>query len=134
MKIEVPRKTSGQGSDQAGSQMPVPNQMNGNALPLMANATMDPELLEIRSLILEKIHSTLLERCPRPISEEKRRMLKNLAIRLEAGLVKDASSRAEYVNLDTVESRLTDLIRRASQNDRYQQYRQLVSSIGAMTI
>lgn len=44
-------------------------------------------------------HSTLLERCPRPISEEKRRMLKNLAIRLEAGLVKDASSRVIFLGL-----------------------------------
>ncbi|KAJ1377629.1 histone acetyltransferase HAC1-like isoform X2, partial [Sesbania bispinosa] len=68
-----------------------------------------------------------------PIAEVHRRKVKDLAKRLEEGMLKAAISKEDYMNLDTLETRLSNVLRRSS-NNHNQQYPQLVSSspIGTM--
>ncbi|KAL2578309.1 hypothetical protein AAZV13_15G000200 [Glycine max] len=96
--------------------------------------TMDPEFLRARSLTLEKIYNILLQRYQHPVTEAHRRKVKDLAKRLEEGMFKTAISKEDYMNLDTLESRLSNFLRRSSMTNQNQQHPQLVSSspIGTM--
>ncbi|KAL2624520.1 hypothetical protein AAZV13_07G000200 [Glycine max] len=134
---------SGQVPNQAGSQLSGLTQLNGNALthqmpPLggvpRSTINMDPEFLRARTFIQEKIFDMLLQRQQLPVTDVQRRKLKDLANRLEEGMLKAALSKEDYMNLDTLESRLSNFLRRASMNNHNQQYPQRVNSspIGTM--
>ncbi|XP_027344509.1 histone acetyltransferase HAC1-like [Abrus precatorius] len=143
LQAHIPGQMSGQVPNQAGSQLPGLTQLNGNALPHQmpplggvprATINMDPEFLRARSFIEEKIYDMLLQRQQPAATEVVRRKLKDLAKRLEGGMLKAARSKEDYMNLDTLESRLSNFLRRAPMNNHNQQYPQPVSSspIGTM--
>ncbi|XP_050225725.1 histone acetyltransferase HAC1 [Mercurialis annua] len=128
----------------------VPNQLpqqNGNsqlqnlaaggtgvaAPPNMFNV--DPELHRARAYMKEKIFAIILQRQQQPVSEPQKQKFKDIAKRLEEGLFKAAHSKEDYMNLNTLESRLSNLIKRAPANNHNQRHVQLVnpsSSIGTM--
>nr|KYP50395.1 Histone acetyltransferase HAC1 [Cajanus cajan] len=95
---------------------------------------MDTEFLRARSFMLEKIYNILLQRNQHPVTEAHRKKVKDLAKRLEEGMLKSAISKEDYMNLDTLESRLSNFFRLSSMNNHNQQHPQLVSSspIGTM--
>ncbi|QCE08786.1 E1A/CREB-binding protein [Vigna unguiculata] len=131
-QAQFPEKISGQVPNQSGSQLPGLIQLNGNALHQMPNLgvfpTMDAEFLRARSLTLEKICNILLKRYQHPVTEAHKRKVKDLAKRLEEGLLKAAISKEDYMNLDTLESRLSNFLRMSSMTTNNQQHPQLVSS------
>ncbi|XP_020232230.1 histone acetyltransferase HAC1 isoform X2 [Cajanus cajan] len=124
--------------NQSGFQLPGLIQLNGIALPQIPNLgvfpTMDTEFLRARSFMLEKIYNILLQRNQHPVTEAHRKKVKDLAKRLEEGMLKSAISKEDYMNLDTLESRLSNFFRLSSMNNHNQQHPQLVSSspIGTM--
>ncbi|XP_061361348.1 histone acetyltransferase HAC1-like isoform X2 [Gastrolobium bilobum] len=143
LQAHISGQISGQVPNQAGSQLPGLTQVNGNAIPPQmptlggiqrSTINMDPEFLRARSFIQEKIWDMLLQRQPQPVTEVQRRKYKDLAKRLEEAMLKAALSKEDYMNLETLESRLSNVIIRASMNNHNQQYPQLVSSspIGTM--
>ncbi|KAF2312942.1 hypothetical protein GH714_000898 [Hevea brasiliensis] len=131
----------------------VPNQLaqqNGNPLPTaqlqnLAAAsgggatpnifTMDSELHRARIHMREKIFAIILQRQPPPVSELQKQKFKDIAKRLEEGLFKAAQSKEDYMNLHTLESRLSSLIKRTPVNNHSHRHMQHVnpsSSIGTM--
>nr|KYP53841.1 Histone acetyltransferase HAC1 [Cajanus cajan] len=143
LQAHIPGEMSGQVPNQAGSQLSGLAQLNGSALshqmpPLggvpRSTINMDPELLRARAFIQDKIFDMLLQRQQQPVTDLQRKKLKDLAKRLEEGMLKAALSKEDYMNLDTLESRLSNFLRRASMNNHNQQYPQLVNSspIGTM--
>ncbi|XP_057995404.1 histone acetyltransferase HAC1 isoform X2 [Hevea brasiliensis] len=146
--MNVQAHISGQISGQVPNQLP---QQNGNPLPAaqlqnLAAAsggvvtspnmfTMDPELHRARIVIREKIFAIILQRQPQPVGEPQKQKYKDIAKRLEECLFKAAQSKEDYMNLNTLESRLSCLIKRAPVNNQNQRHVQLVnpsSSIGTM--
>ncbi|KAG8638160.1 histone acetyltransferase HAC1 isoform X2 [Manihot esculenta] len=146
--MNVQAHISGQICGQVPNQLP---QQNGNPLPavqlqnLAASSgggltspsmfTMDPELHRARIFMREKIFAIILQRQPQPVSEPQKQKFKDIAKRLEEGLFKAAQSKEDYMNLNTLESRLSSLIKRAPVNNHNQRHGQLVnpsSSIGTM--
>ncbi|KAF7843096.1 histone acetyltransferase HAC1-like [Senna tora] len=143
LQTHIPGQLSGQVPNQAASHLPGLSQPNGNAPPPQIpnlggvprpTINMDPEFLRARSFMQEKIYDILLSRQQQPVPEHNRRKFKDLAKRLEEGMLKAALSKEEYMNLDTLESRLFNCIKRSSMNNHSQQYPQQFSSspIGTM--
>lgn len=84
---------------------------------------MDTEFLRARAFIQEKICDVLLHRHHhQPIDDIQKRRIKDLAKRLEEAMLKVASSKEDYMNLETLESRLSNFLRRATMNNNSQQY------------
>ncbi|KAI9087258.1 hypothetical protein K1719_030754 [Acacia pycnantha] len=129
--MELQAHISGQVTNQAGSQLPGLAQPNGNALP-----TQIPNLGGIpdaaRKHMQEKIYDMLLQRRQHPIAEHNR--LKDFAKRLEESLLKSAPSKVEHLNLETLENRLKDCIKRLSTNNHNRQYLQTLSSSPVCTM
>ncbi|KAK7254981.1 hypothetical protein RIF29_28380 [Crotalaria pallida] len=124
----------GQVPNQAGTQLPGLTQMqNLGGVPRSA-INMDPEFLNVRSSMQERICDILLHRQQQPVTEAQRRKVRDLAKRLEEAMLKSARSKEDYMNLETLETRLSTFLRRASMSNHNQQYPQLVSSspIGTM--
>ncbi|XP_022158282.1 histone acetyltransferase HAC1 isoform X2 [Momordica charantia] len=94
---------------------------------------MDSELYKARIFMQEKIFEILLQRHQRPIDELQRPRFKDIVKRLEEGLFKIALTKDDYMNLDTLESRLHNLIKRSPLNNQNQQYQQVVSSSSAIS-
>ncbi|GMN48158.1 hypothetical protein TIFTF001_017334 [Ficus carica] len=173
VQAHISGQISGQVPNQAGTQLPVLPQQNGNAIPpQMQNlggpsrtiGGMDPEVIRARSFMHEKIlgglipnltpkrigHPTtqnvtklpsslsyeiLLQRHQQPITEMQRRRFKDIVKRLEEGLFRLAQTKEDYMNLDTLEMRLHNIIKRPALINQNQQYPQIVnnsSPIGAM--
>ncbi|KAI6707017.1 hypothetical protein NL676_009979 [Syzygium grande] len=118
---------SGHLSCQSGTQLPGVSQQNGNVVlnivaagtgALHAAFSMDTDLLRARSYIQEKIFVLLAQRHAQPINDSQMQKLKDIVIRLEDGLFKSSHSKAEYMNLGTLESRLRSLIKRPSIHNR----------------
>ncbi|XP_047171125.1 histone acetyltransferase HAC1-like isoform X1 [Vigna umbellata] len=131
-QAQFPEKISGQVPNQSGSQLPGLIQLNGNALHQMPNLgvfpNMDAEFLRARSLTLERICNKLLLKYQHPVTEAHKRKVKDLAKRLEEGLLKAAISKEDYMNLDTLDSRLSNFLRMSSMTTNHHQHPQLVSS------
>lgn len=143
LQAHIPGQISGQVPNQAGSQLPGLTQLNGNALPSQMPSlggvsrsaiNMDPELRRARAFIQEKICEMLLQRHQQPTTETQKIKIKDLSKRLEEGMLKAAITKEDYMNLNTLESRLSNFLRRASMGNHSQPYPQLVSSspIGTM--
>ncbi|KAK7817505.1 histone acetyltransferase hac1 [Quercus suber] len=88
----------------------------------------DNEMPRARALMQDKIYTILLQRLQQqPLDENTRRKFKDIVKRLEEGLLRSAHSKEDYMNLETLESRLHQLIKRSHMNPRTQ-YPQLVNS------
>ncbi|KAL6272483.1 hypothetical protein ACE6H2_023175 [Prunus campanulata] len=94
---------SGQVPNQAGTQMPVLPQHNGNSLPTL------------RSFMQEKICQIIQQQQhPQPMSDAK---FRETVKKLDEGLLRHAHTKDDYMNMETLESRLHNLIKRP-QNQR----------------
>ncbi|XP_042966528.1 histone acetyltransferase HAC1 isoform X2 [Carya illinoinensis] len=67
-----------------------------------------------------------------PLNEQARRKFKDIVKRLEEGLLRSAHTKEDYMNIDTLESRLHNLIKRQHLSNQNQQYPQLVNSSSAI--
>nr|DAD46362.1 TPA_asm: hypothetical protein HUJ06_004592 [Nelumbo nucifera] len=129
MHVQAPMsgQVSGQVPSQAGSQLPALSQQNGNSLPsqlqnlggLHSSLIMDHEFREVRKQMLERIYHLLLRQAQ--ANQEMQPKIPGIARRLEELLCRDAASKEEYMNLDTLELRLHSLIKRAPANKHNQQ-------------
>ncbi|PON37055.1 Histone acetyltransferase Rtt109/CBP [Parasponia andersonii] len=141
--MNVQAHLSGQISGQLPNQ-PVLPQQNGNALPPQMQSlggpprtanNMDPEVIRARTFMTEKIYEFLLQRHQQPIDDLQRKRFKDIVKRLEEALFKSAHTKEDYLNLDTLEGRLHNVLRRPILNNQNQQHPQLVNNsppIGAM--
>ncbi|XP_059455856.1 histone acetyltransferase HAC1-like [Corylus avellana] len=137
---------AGQVPNQAGLPQP---QQNGSTLaqqmhtlatgagggPRMFTAQADMD--RARAHMQDKIYAILWQRQRQqpPLNEHERKKFRDIVKRLEEGLLRAALTKEDYLNLDTLESRLHNLIRRSPLNSQSQQYPQLVNSsspIGTM--
>ncbi|KAJ4844492.1 hypothetical protein Tsubulata_006330 [Turnera subulata] len=143
--MNVQTHMSGQISGQVPNQLP---QQNGNPIPpsqmqnltggggvgggagsgVGAMYTADPELYRARLYMQNRILQTLVQRHAQPINEGQKQKFKDIAKRLEEGLFKAAQTKDEYTNLNTLENRLSILIKRTSGNNQSQRPVQLVNS------
>ncbi|KAM2268264.1 hypothetical protein ACFX1S_046407 [Malus domestica] len=124
---------SGQVPNQAGSQMPVLSQHNGSALapqmqnlggPARAMSNMDPEFMRARHSVQERIRQIIQQRqFSQPMNDMK---LRGIVQKLDECLLKSARDKDDYMNPETLESRLQNLIKRPS--NQSQQYQQAVNS------
>ncbi|KAG9141278.1 hypothetical protein Leryth_001754 [Lithospermum erythrorhizon] len=134
---------SGQLPNRAGSslpgQFPLQQQMNGNYQmsgqmqnPIRPNRGMDADLLKARRFMSQRILEFLMRR-QQHSHEIPQRKMEEIIKKLEEGLFKAATTKDEYVNLTTLESRLLNLIRRPNLGNQDQQYSNVnSSSIGTM--
>lgn len=121
---------SGQISGQVPNQAGVPHQ-NGNPLPNLGGQRMPfnmdpPEIGKIRRFMQDRILRYLMQRHQHPTEAQQKKVL-DIVQRLEGALFKNAATKEEYMNLDTLEGRLHVLIKRLPQSNHNQQYPQLVN-------
>ncbi|XP_077223066.1 histone acetyltransferase HAC1-like isoform X2 [Tasmannia lanceolata] len=123
---------SGQVPNQAGPQLPSLPQQNGNSLPsqiqnlgFRSTSNMDQELQMVRGIMRERIFQFFQRRQP---SHESKHKLRDFVPRLEECLFKSATSKEEYMDLNTLEQRLLTLIRRIPSNNHRQKMPNIMSS------
>ncbi|KAI9377204.1 hypothetical protein POPTR_019G036800v4 [Populus trichocarpa] len=95
----------------------------------------EPELHRYRWLMQQKIFSIILQKQSQPVGDQQKQRFKEFAKRLEEGLFKAAQTKDDYLNMNTLESRLSSLLKRPPANSQNQRHPQLVnssSSIGTM--
>ncbi|XP_057503767.1 histone acetyltransferase HAC1-like [Actinidia eriantha] len=142
MQAHLSGQISGQIPNQAGTQLPGVPQQNGSSLsnPIqnlggyLNTPNMDPELVKARKFMQEKIYAFLMQRQQQAHDIQPKRVL-DIVRRLDEGLFRNAATKEEYVNLETLENRLHVLIKRLPMSNHNQQYPQLVNSsspIGTM--
>lgn len=124
---------SGQVPNQAGSQLPGLPQQNGNSFSsqiqnLGSHRTVDPECMKARRFMQEKIYEFLIQK-QQHLDPNK---LHNITKRLEESLFRDALSKDDYMNLNTMENRIHGVIKRLHPNQQVPQRINSSSSIGAM--
>ncbi|GMH17538.1 hypothetical protein Nepgr_019379 [Nepenthes gracilis] len=135
MQAHVSGQISGQVPNQAGTQFHGLSQQNGNPLQMQmqnlvaqrSRLIMEPDIRQLRTFMQRKINEFLLQRQPQPHGIPPEKIL-DLVKRLEGGLYKAAATKEEYMNLDTLESRLQILIKQGSLNNHTPQHSQLVNS------
>ncbi|OMO83300.1 Zinc finger, TAZ-type [Corchorus capsularis] len=96
----------------------------GGAGPTHNPLNMDPDLIRIRELMRGKIMEILKARHPQqPITDASMIKFRDFARRLEEGLFRSAHSKEEYMNLNTLEFRLQNIIKmsKSAQNQRHPQ-------------
>ncbi|XP_024973121.1 histone acetyltransferase HAC1-like isoform X2 [Cynara cardunculus var. scolymus] len=116
---------SGQVPNQVGTSLPaIPRQQN-----MMQNSggqhntlNMEPGFVKARRFIQERIYDFLMQR--QQTQEIAPKKVLDIVKRLEEGLFKTATSKEEYMNLETLETRLHVLIKRLPLNNHNQQYQQ----------
>ncbi|XP_010531959.1 PREDICTED: histone acetyltransferase HAC1-like [Tarenaya hassleriana] len=90
---------------------------------------MDHEILKLRQYMRSKIFNILQQRQPSPADDASKAKYMDVARRLEEGLFKMAVTKEDYMNPQTLESRLTSLIKgRQFYNQRHANS----SSVGTM--
>ncbi|XP_028073318.1 histone acetyltransferase HAC12 isoform X2 [Camellia sinensis] len=133
---------SGQVPNQAGTQLPGLPPQNGSSLSnhiqnlagQCNTLNMEPELAKARRFMQEKIYDFLMQRQQRTNDIPPKRVLE-IVRRLDEGLFRNAATKEEYLNLETLENRLHVLIKRLPMSTHNQQYPRLVnapSPIGTM--
>ncbi|CAN0840429.1 Histone acetyltransferase HAC12 [Linum grandiflorum] len=90
----------------------------------------EPEVVGARQFIRTKIYEIILQRQPQQVTEQQRQRFIDIAKRLEDGLYTH-SSKEEYLNLGTLEARLSILLKRTSINSQNQRHAQLANSSSA---
>jgi len=133
MNLQAPiaGQYSRQVSNQGGTSLPaLPQQQN-----MMQNSEGGPRapltMEHARQFIQDRIYKFLLQRLTREMPPKN---VLDLVRRLEEGLFKNAKTKEEYLNQDTLESRLQALLKRNSSNhnQRYQQQSNANVSTGTM--
>ncbi|KAH6785259.1 hypothetical protein C2S51_037714 [Perilla frutescens var. frutescens] len=132
---------SGQVPNQAGTMLPGLSQQNGNPMGgQMQNPnihrsvpSMDPETIRSRRNMQDNIWNFLMQRRQQSPEVPNRKMV-DIVKRLEDGLFRSAATMEEYLNLETLERRLLNLIKRFPTNNHNQQMSHANSSppIGTM--
>nr|GMD86545.1 histone acetyltransferase HAC1-like isoform X1 [Ipomoea batatas] len=139
LQAHISGQISGQVPNQSGTSLPGLSQQNGNPLSTqMQNPSvhrnipnMDTETYKARKFITEKIYGFLMQR--QQAQEIPSKRVLDIVKRLEEALFKSASSKEEYMNLGTLESRLHILIKRLPNNQNPQfSHVNSSSSIGTM--
>ncbi|KAF7147333.1 hypothetical protein RHSIM_Rhsim03G0000100 [Rhododendron simsii] len=131
---------AGQLPNQAGTQLPgVPQQNESPFSNQIQNLgghhnTMyvDPQLAKARKFMQEKIYEWLIQRQQQP-HDRQPKQLQDFARRLDEFLFRNAASRGslvlgDYMNLETLETRLHALIKRLPMSNRNQHHPQLVNA------
>ncbi|XP_038714551.1 histone acetyltransferase HAC1-like [Tripterygium wilfordii] len=150
--MNVQAYMSGQISGQVTNQPGLPQQNVNAQMPNFAAAgggrgvpvggtqnnlfNMGPEIIQAREGMRERIFEMFEHRQPQPFSEAQKQRFIDVAKRIEEGLFKTALTKEEYLNLQTLESRIATMIKRPHASSHNQRYPQLVnsssSSIGTM--
>ncbi|KAL2547782.1 Histone acetyltransferase HAC12 [Forsythia ovata] len=139
LQTQLSGQISGQVPNQAGTSLSGLPQQKGNPLPgHMQNPgvnrsvmNMDPEYVKARRFMTERIYEFLIQRRQQSLEAPPKKLL-DIVRRLEEGLFKTATTKEEYVNLATLESRLHLLIRRMSNQNQQFSHANTSSSIGPM--
>ncbi|KAJ6367343.1 hypothetical protein OIU77_003658 [Salix suchowensis] len=95
----------------------------------------EPDFVRYRMLMQQKIFTIISQRQSQPIGDLQKQKFKEFARRLEEGLFKAAQTKDDYVDMSTLEIRLSSLLKRPPANSQNQRHQQLVnssSSIGTM--
>ncbi|KAJ0247933.1 Histone acetyltransferase HAC12 [Hirschfeldia incana] len=139
--MNVQAHMSGQRSGQSPNQGTVP-QNNGNSqMQNLAGAGagagpsrighMDHDVLKIRQYMQILVFNVLQQRQPSPADAASKAKYRDVARRLEEGLYKMATSKEDYLNRSTLESRITSLIKNRHLNS-YNQRHANSSTVGTM--
>ncbi|CAM8954327.1 unnamed protein product [Rhodiola kirilowii] len=110
-QAQMSGQVSGQVPNQTGAQLPVLPQQNGILSSQIQNTGNHSELIQARGFMQQKIYEILMRR-HQPTHEIQAKKLKDIVRRLEEGLFRSATSKEEYMNFDTLESRLHVMIKR----------------------
>ncbi|KAJ0535813.1 putative histone acetyltransferase chromatin regulator PHD family [Helianthus annuus] len=116
---------SGQVPNQPGTSMSaVPHQQTimQSSGGQRGTVNMEPGLIKARRYIQDRIYEFLMRR--QQTQEIPQKKVMDIVRRLEEGLFKTATTKEEYMNIDTLESRLHILIKRLPLNNHNQQYQQ----------
>ncbi|XP_052177038.1 histone acetyltransferase HAC1-like [Diospyros lotus] len=138
LQAHMSGQISGQVPNQIGSQLPGLSQQNGSSISNQIGGhrntlIMDIELAKARRFMQEKIYEYLMQR--QQGHEIQTNRILDIVRRLDDILLRNAASKEEYINLETLENRLHGLIKRLPMSNHNQQYPQVVnssSSIGTM--
>ncbi|KAI3785391.1 hypothetical protein L1987_44509 [Smallanthus sonchifolius] len=116
---------SGQVPNQSGTSMSaVPHQQTimQSSGGQRSTLNMEPGLGKVRRYIHDRIYDYLMQR--KQTQELAQKKVMDIVRRLEEGLFKTATTKEEYMNIDTLENRLHILIKRLPLNNHNQQYQQ----------
>lgn len=131
---------SGQVPNQPSNQLPGLPQQNGNTFHTQVQnlggqsvpSPMDAEVSKLRRFMRDKIYEYLMQKQPQP-NDVLLRKLQDITKRLEEGLFKGATTKEEYLNMDTLESRLQAIIKRPQPNPpQPSQYMNTPTPVGTM--
>ncbi|CAH9088346.1 unnamed protein product [Cuscuta europaea] len=122
LQAHISGQISGQVPNQGGASLQGLSQQNGNPLSnQMQNtslhrnmANIDPDIYKARRFISEKIYGYLMQR--QQAHEISPKKMVDIVKRLEEALYKRATSKEEYLNLGSLESRLHFLIKQIPNN------------------
>ncbi|XP_074296793.1 histone acetyltransferase HAC1-like [Silene latifolia] len=126
---------SGQVPNQAANQLPGLLEQNGNSFHTQVQnfngqnnpSVMDTEVLRIRRFMRDKIYETLMLRQSQP-NEAFSKRCQDITKRLEEGLFKSATTKEEYMNMNTLETRLQVLVKRPTPINHAPQHSQFINA------
>ncbi|XP_073148245.1 histone acetyltransferase HAC1-like [Henckelia pumila] len=132
---------TGQIPNQACNPLSGPPQQNGSVLPSQTqnpsiphNAlNRNPDIVKARKYMQAKICEILMNRRRQPPELSSKKMV-DIVKRLEEGLFRSALSKEDYLNMETLESRLLALIKRPPMNEDNQQFSRGGSSLPSIMI
>ncbi|XP_047316063.1 histone acetyltransferase HAC1-like [Impatiens glandulifera] len=134
MHAHMSGQISGQLPNQGSSQLSGLSQHNGGSLPNQiqnmggrSTTTMDPEEVKVRRAMLEKIYQLVTQRHHSNQELQSKKVI-DIVKRLEEGLYRNATTKEDYMNMETLESRLHALIKRPPLSNHNQQYSHAVNS------
>ncbi|KAF5940587.1 hypothetical protein HYC85_021754 [Camellia sinensis] len=134
-QVHMSGQISGQVPNQAGTQLPGLPPQNGSSLSnhiqnlagQCNTLNMEPELAKARRFMQEKIYDFLMQRQQQTNDIPPKRVLE-IVRRLDEGLFRNAATKEEYVNLETLENRLRVVIESLPMSTHNQKYPHLVNA------
>lgn len=138
LRTHLSGQIPGQIPNQAPSQLSSHQLQNGSSIPpsvqnLSGFHNMDPDLELKRKYIRDKIYQKLVQQRP-SLTIEMQPKMRDIVKRLEEGLFKSASSKDDYMNMETLENRLFALIKRIPVTNHTQQLPNLPASSSISTM